>query len=225
MFISLVRTIILYGTIMAAVRIMGKRQISQLQTSELVVTLLISDLAAIPMQDSGQPLFSGMIPIFILVALEIFLSLLMLKNRHVRRAVCGKPVVVIENGRILQENMKELRMSVEDLFVQLRQKDVFAITDLSFAIVETNGSLSVIKKAEADFLRPVDMGLSPKDSGLEVVAVSDGALSESSMRLCGWDRARVESCLKKEKTALKDVFILTVNSLGDYNLIQKERLK
>lgn len=225
MFISLVRTVILYLTIIVAVRIMGKRQISQLQTSELVVTMLISDLAVIPMQDSGQPLFSGIIPIFVLIALEVFLSVLMLKNNRVRRLVCGKPVVIIQNGRILQENMKELRMSIEDLFEQLRQKDVFSLQDIAYAIVETNGTLSVIKRAEVDYLRPVDAGIRPKDDGLEVVVVSDGKLSAGSMQLCGRDAAWVREILQKEKTSLNEVFILTVNSSGDYTLIQKEHLK
>ena len=101
--------------IILAVRVMGKRQINQLQTSELVVTLLISDLAAIPMQDSGQPLFSGLIPILVLIALEVLVSVFMLKSSRFHRLVCGKPVVIIKDGRIIQENMQELRMSVEDL--------------------------------------------------------------------------------------------------------------
>ena len=225
MLISLVRTVILYITIIAAVRIMGKRQISQLQTSELVVTLLISDLAVIPMQDSGQPLFSGLIPIFILIALEVFLSLIMLKSNRIRRVICGKPVVIIQDGRILQENMKKLRMSIEDLFEQLRQKDVFSLRDVAFAIVETNGTLSVIKKAETDYLRPVDVGIKPREDGLEVVVVNDGQLSQSSMRLCGKNATWVHKILQKEKTPMHEVFILTVNSAGDYTLIPKENMK
>ena len=214
MFISLVRTIILYLAIILAVRIMGKRQISQLQTSELVVTMLISDLAVIPMQDSGQPLFSGIIPIFVLIALEVMLSFIMLKSGKVRRAICGKPVVIIQDGRLLQENMRELRMSVEDLFEQLRQKDVFALNDIAYAIVETNGMLSVVKKPEVDYLRPVDAGVRPEPDELEVVVVSDGRLSEGSLQLFGKDDAWVRKILKKENTPLKEVFILTVNNTG-----------
>lgn len=225
MFISFVRTVILYITIIAAVRIMGKRQISQLQTSELVVTMLISDLAVIPMQDSGQPLFSGLIPIFVLIALEVFLSVIMLKSSRIRRVVCGKPVVIVQDGRILQENMKELRMSIEDLFEQFRQKDVFSLRDVAYAIVETNGTLSVIKRAEVDYLRPVDAGVRPRDDGLEVVVISDGQLSENSLRLCGKNEVWVQKVLRKEKTPQREVFILTVNSAGDYTLIQKERVK
>lgn len=223
MFISLVRTIILYLTIIVAVRIMGKRQISQLQTSELVVNMLISDLAVIPMQDSGQPLFSGIIPIFILIALEVFLSVVMLKSGKLRRIICGKPVVVIQKGKIVQENLRELRMSIEDLFEQLRQKDVFSLRDIAYAIVETNGALSVVKKAEADYLRPSDAGIVPKDGGLEVVVVSDGRISGGSLQLCGKDTAWVQKTLQKEKTPLNEVFILTVNISGQYTLITKQK--
>ena len=222
MFISLVRTIILYLAIILAVRIMGKRQISQLQTSELVVTMLISDLAVIPMQDSGQPLFSGIIPIFVLIALEVMLSFIMLKSGKIRRAICGKPVVIIQDGRLLQENMRELRMSVEDLFEQLRQKDVFALNDIAYAIVETNGMLSVVKKPEVDYLRPVDAGVRPEPDELEVVVVSDGRLSEGSLQLFGKDDAWVRKILKKENTPLKEVFILTVNNTGNYTLVNKQ---
>lgn len=222
MSVSLVRTIILYVTIVFAVRIMGKRQISQLQTSELVVTLLISDLAVIPMQDSGQPLFSGIIPIFILIAFEVLVSVLMLKCSPLRRLICGKPVVIIQNGKVLQQNMRELRISIEDLFAQLRQKDVFSIEDVEFALVETNGTLSVIKKAQADYLKPADAGIKALDTGLEVVVISDGVLSDASLQLCGKDKAWVLKQLKKEKTVQKEVFIMTVNSNGDYVLIRKE---
>ena len=217
MFISFVRTIILYFTIILAVRVMGKRQINQLQTSELVVTLLISDLAVIPMQDSGQPLFSGLIPILVLIALVF-----MLKSSRFHRLVCGKPVVIIKDGRIIQENMQELRMSVEDLFEQLRQKDVFVLSDVTYAIVETNGTLSVVKKAAVDYLRPSDMGVKVKDEGLEVVVVSDGDLSVGSMHLCGKNEEWIYSILKSEAVPLPEVFILTVNTAGHYTLIRRD---
>lgn len=203
MFISFVRTIILYFMIILAVRVMGKRQINQLQTSELVVTLLISDLAAIPMQDSGQPLFSGLIPILVLIALEVLVSVFMLKSSRFHRLVCGKPVVIIKDGRIIQENMQELRMSVEDLFEQLRQKDIFVL-------------------AAVDYLRPSDMGVKVKDEGLEVVVVSDGDLSVGSMHLCGKNEEWIHSILKSEAVPLSEVFILTVNTAGHYTLIRRD---
>uniref|UniRef100_UPI003AB84F64 DUF421 domain-containing protein n=1 Tax=Hominenteromicrobium sp. TaxID=3073581 RepID=UPI003AB84F64 len=134
----------------------------------------------------------------------------------------GKPVVIIKDGRIIQENMQELRMSVEDLFEQLRQKDVFVLSDVTYAIVETNGTLSVVKKAAVDYLRPSDMGVKVKDEGLEVVVVSDGDLSVGSMHLCGKNEEWIHSILKSEAVPLPEVFILTVNTAGHYTLIRRD---
>lgn len=144
MTISLIRTLLLYAVILAAVRLMGKRQISELQTSELVVTLLVSDIAAIPMQDTGQPLLSGLLPIAILVFCEIVTSVLMLKSPRARRLICGRPIVVIDDGNILQSELRRLRMTTEDLCEELRQKDVFRLEDVAYAIIETNGRMSVV---------------------------------------------------------------------------------
>lgn len=222
MFISMIRTVILYTLIIIAVRLMGKRQISQLQTSELVVTMLISDLAVIPMQDSGQPLFSGIIPILVLIALEVFLSVLMLKNGHFRHMICGNPVIVVRDGEVQQHNMKELRMSIDELFEQLRQKDVFNLADVAYAIVETNGTLSVFKRADADYIRPPDAGITPKDGGPDFVLICDGRISASSLQLCGKDEKWLRTLLKKENTALPEVFILAANNAGEYVLVRKE---
>ena len=127
MLISIIRTIVLYAFVIFAIRIMGKRQISDMQPSELVATLIISNIASLPMQNTSQPFFSGVIPVVILVALEIITSAFMLKNSKFRRLVCGNPIVVIRDGVILQNQMRRLRLSNEDLFTQLRQQDVFNI--------------------------------------------------------------------------------------------------
>lgn len=148
MLISIIRTIVLYAFVIFAIRIMGKRQISDMQPSELVATLIISNIASLPMQNTSQPFFSGVIPVVILVALEIITSAFMLKNSKFRRLVCGNPIVVIRDGVILQNQMRRLRLSNEDLFTQLRQQDVFNIEDIQYCIVETNGSISVLKKPE-----------------------------------------------------------------------------
>ena len=148
MTISLIRTLLLYMIIILAVRLMGKRQISDLQTSELVVTFLISNIASIPMQNSSIPLFAGLIPIIVLVVCEIVLSNIMLKSCKFRKFICGSPVVIIDHGKIDQKVMKDLRMTTEDLFEQLRQLDVFSLQDIDFAIIETNGQMSIMKKPE-----------------------------------------------------------------------------
>ncbi len=221
MLISFLRALILYIVIIVAVRLMGKRQISELQTSELVVTLLISDIAAVPMQDTGQPLTSGFIPIAALVLCEIVVSVWMLKSRKFRRLICGKPIVVINNGAIDQQEMKLLRMTTEDLFEQLRQKNVFSIQDVAYAIVETNGTLSVIKKPGKNSPNADDMGLMVPDTGIETVVVTDGEISESGAALCGKSRAWVEGVLRGKNLKTEQVFLMTANTAGEFVIIKK----
>lgn len=211
----------LYTFIILAIRIMGKRQISELQTSELVVTLLISDIAAIPMQDAAQPLVSGIVPIAVLVIAEITVSALMLKHSGFRKAVCGSPLVLINNGKVDQKQMRKLRMSIEDLFEQLRQKDVFSIHDVAYAIMETNGKISVIKKPEKETATAELLHLKPQNNGIETVVISDGVLSDFSLKLCEKDANWVQKILKKEQYEMKDVFIMTANRSGNYKIIEK----
>ena len=125
MLISIIRTILLYAFVILAVRLMGKRQMSDMQPSELVITMIVSDIASIPMQNTSHPLLSGVIPVAILVALEITASIIMMKWSGFRSLVCGKPVIVIKDGRILQSAMKKLRLTTEDLSVRLRQQGIF----------------------------------------------------------------------------------------------------
>ena len=202
MIISVIRTILLYIVIILAIRIMGKRQIGELQTSELVVTLLISDIAAIPMQNTEQSLLSGIVPILILIVCEIIISFLMLKRAGFRRIICGKPIVIISDGKINQSEMHRLRMSTEDLSEELRQQGIFNIEDVGFAIVETNGKLSVLKKPEKDIPTAEELGIKTNDKGLEVVVISDGEISKYSLKICGLNRDWLFDILKKENTEL-----------------------
>lgn len=222
MIISLIRTLIIYIIIIFAVRIMGKRQISELQTTELVVTLLISDLAVIPMQDSGQPLSSGLIPIFVLVACEIIASVLMLKSGKFRSLVCGKPVIIIRDGKILQDQMRELRITLEDLFEQLRQKDIFSINEVRYAIVETNGMLSVFKKSEYENVTRSDLSLNiPQE--LEVVIINDGEISPASMKIIGMSNERLLDILSAEHTEYNEIFLMTATVNGCCKIVRKDR--
>lgn len=223
MIISVIRTILLYIVIILAIRIMGKRQIGELQTSELVVTLLISDIAAIPMQNTEQSLLSGIVPILILIVCEIIISLLMLKRAGFRRIICGKPIVIISDGKINQSEMHQLRMSTEDLSEELRQQGIFIIEDVGFAIVETNGKLSVLKKPEKDIPTAEELGIKTNDKGLEVVVISDGEISKYSLKICGLNKDWLFDILKKENTELNDVFLMIANGQGEYKIIEKER--
>ena len=149
MITTIIRTVLIYIFVSVAVRLMGKRQVADMQTSELVTTLIISEVASLPMQNIDQPLLSGFVPILLLVAIEIFVSIVMMKSRKIRGVVVGHPIVVIKDGTILKEELKALRISYEDLYSLLRQLEAFDIQNIRYAIVEPNGSLSVMNKEES----------------------------------------------------------------------------
>lgn len=223
MIISIIRTLILYVFVIFAVRVMGKRQISDLQPTELVITLIISDIASIPMENSSQPLLSGVVPVLILVACEIFASLIMMKNSKFRKIICGSPVMVIEDGKILQEAMRKLRMTTEDLCIQLRQEDVFSLEDVEYCIVETNGKISVLQKPEKRTPNAQELGVTIEDTGIDAVVISDGVYLDNSMKLCGFTRKKIDNILTENNVKLDEVFIMTGNKTGQYNIIRMDK--
>ena len=222
MLIAIVRTLILYIFIIAALRLMGKRQISDMQPSELVVTLVVSDIASLPMQNTSQPLLSGMIPVMVLVGLEILTSVLMMKSRTVRKLVCGNPVVVIEDGKLLQKQMKRLRMTNSDLLEQLRQQNVFSLNDVQYCIVETNGALSVLEKPEKRLPNAEEAGVVIPDKKLETVVISDGKLLRESLALCQSSEKHIRKILASDQIAIESVFLMTMDGSGAYRIIRKE---
>ncbi|MBQ3970007.1 MAG: DUF421 domain-containing protein [Clostridia bacterium] len=221
MFISIIRTAILYSLIIIAVRFMGKRQIGDLQTTELVVTMLLSDIASLSVENASKPLLSGLLPMTVLVVCEVFLSGAMLKNSFLRKTICGRPIIVINDGEIQQKELKRLRMSVDDLSESLRQQDVFSFDDVLFGIVETNGKLSVMKKPEKENPTNEDLKIKTENKGIETVIISDGEFSRLSMQLCDVDEKFVKKILAKEKIDQKDVFIMTLNMKKEYNIIKR----
>ena len=212
MAVILLRTVLMYGVILLAVRLMGKRQVSQLQNSELVVTLLLSELAVLPIQEEEKSLWVGLAPMAALVACELLVSVLMLKSGRFRQLVCGSPTVVIERGQVLQKAMRRLRLTTEDLF---------DLEDVAWAIVETNGMLSVIRRPEEEPVTPKELGLSPASQGLEVVVISDGELSLRSLGLCGKDQAWVRRRLQERGLGQEQVFLMTVRTDGKWRVIEK----
>ena len=222
MTISFIRTLLLYILLFGAVRLMGKRQISEMQTSELVVTLLISDIAAIPMQDTGQPLVSGILPIGVLILCEIAVSYLMIKLPRFRRIICGKPIVVINDGTLDQKALRKLRMSTEDLSEQLREKDVFSLEDVAYALVETDGKLSVVKKPDKNTVTAGMLAIAVPDTGIETVVISDGEISHFSLKLIRKSPAWLEGILRGKNIQQQDIFLMTADTAGNFHIIRKE---
>ena len=222
MIITIIRTVLLYASVIVAVRIMGKRQIGDMQPSELVITLIIADIASLPMEDVSRPMLSGIIPTLVLVSCEIIISVIMMKNGRFRKIVCGSPVMIIEDGKLLQDKMKSLRITVEDLCIQLRQLGVFSLEDVQYCIAETNGKLSVLQKPNKRNPAAEDFGINIEDNGIEVVVICDGRFLDNSIRLCNTNVKKLNKILLKNKTTVEDVFIMTFDRAGNYNIIKKE---
>ena len=206
------RTVLFYGVLILVVRLMGKRQIGQMEPSEFVVTMLVANLAAIPLEELDLPLHTGLLPIGVVLALEFILSWASLKSMKIRKFLCGKPVILIENGNILQKNLREVRISLDELTAMLRLKDVLDIRQVRYAILETNGNLSV-------FLCPQE-----KEGSLPVTLVSDGVLLEENLNLVGKDRAWTEKVLHGKGATVKDTYLLTVDGKGKIVFYKKEQL-
>ena len=177
------------------------------------------------MQNTSQPLLSGFVPILILVLCEIVLSVVMMKKAKFRRFICGKPQIVINDGKIDQAQMKRLRISTEDLCEQLRQLDCFNIEDIAYAIVETNGKMSILRKPEKDTPTLSDLKIKKQDKGIEAVVISDGERSDYSMKLCGVDNAWLSKTLEQNKVEQQNVFLMTANKKKEYQIILKEKKK
>lgn len=221
MVISVIRTTLMYIFVIFAIRIMGKRQLSDMQTSELVVTMIIADIASIPMQNTSQPLLSGIVPVLILISGEIFISVLMMKIPVLRNLICGKPEIIIENGKLKQTMLRRLRLTTEDLSVLLRQQGVFSIEDVQFCIIETNGQISVLLKPEKRTPSMEDLRLPARDTGIEAVIISDGELLTRSMALCDIDEIWINKTLAQENMRVEEVMLMTANRLKEYNIIRK----
>ena len=225
MIITAIRTVIIYIFIIAAIRIMGKRQLGELQPAELVVTLLISDLAAVPMQESGMPLLDGVIPILVLVAMELLFSGLVLKVPFFYRLISGRPMVVIDNGKLDQQALKRMRVTIGDLVESLREQNVFDIEQIQYAIAETNGKISVLLKPEYRQPSCCDLNAVPPDTGVSMIVVDDGRVSEWALSLCGLDRQWLEKTLKSQHCRIEDVFLMMADRSKKYTLIRKEQFQ
>ena len=225
MLTSFFRTVILLIIIVIAVRIMGKRQIGQLQPAELVVTILLSEIAATPMQDNDIPMLNSVVAILVLVALEIIMSALSLKSIKIRGVLQGNSVILIKDGEIQQNQMKRLRFTLDDLLEALRQKDVFDVSDVQYSIAETDGSLSVLLKPGKRTVTAEDMKLDVSDTGLPCVTVMDGSIIRSEFSSELMDDEKMEKIIRKAGIDVKDIFLMTVDRRGKTTIVKKEGKK
>ena len=222
MLISYLRTILLYLVLLACVRFMGKRQIGQMEASEFVVAMLVADLAAIPMQDVAIPIYTGLVPILTILGAELILSWLCLRSIRLRKLLCGKPVILIENGRILQQNLLRTRVSIDEMMGHLREKDILDVRTVQYAILETNGNLSVFPYPAEVAPSAKDLSIHPKDRFLPVTIVSDGCLLDDNLRLSGRDETWLRKTLGDYRATVAGTWLLTVDKTGSVFWLGKD---
>lgn len=222
MLVTLSRALILYVLIIICMRIMGKRQLGELQPTELVITILLSEIAAIPMQDNALPLGNSIVAVLLLVALEIFNSVIVLKSSKCRSLLQGNSLVVIRDGVIDQKQLKRLRFTVDDLLDQLRQKDVFDICDVRYAIIETNGQLSVMLKPEKETVTAEMAELTNKSKALLYMVINDGKFLKRSFTECDMNEEKLYGILKKEGIGIDEILFMLADKEGNYTIVKRD---
>ena len=225
MILSYFRTIVLYLVLILCVRLMGKRQIGEMEPTEFVVTLLLANLAAIPMQDGAIPLYSGLVPILTVLGSELVLSGLIMSSVVLRKLLCGKPVILIDNGKLVQENLRRTRVTLDELTGHLREKDVLDIRTVQYAILETDGNLSVFPYPKDRPASAKDAGIHPKQQFLPVTIIEDGYLSRDNLKRAGKDEKWLERVLKDNCAAAQDTLLLTVDAADKVVWLGKEYRK
>ena len=215
MIIGIIRTIILYILVMLGIRLLGKRQVGQLEPSELVLALLIADIAAVPMQEYGTPMAAGVVPIITLLCLAMIVSVLNVKSVRFRDLMCGTPSVIIRDGKLNEKEMGKNRYTLDELSEQLRQHAVTDLTQVQYAILETSGQLSVLLKAEEQPVTAKQMSVQKNEPGLPVTIIEDGKIMGENLRQRGLDRNWLEQVLAQYKVShAQEIFLLTVNELN-----------
>ena len=210
----LIRTGILYSLLLLTIRLLGKRQIGEMEPSEFVVSMLLANLATIPMENTEMSVFHGIFPIALVFGAERIIAYFSLKSIRVRRFFCGKPVILIENGKILARNLRRTRVTLDELTMHLREKDIFDLSTVKFAILETNGQLSTLLYAKDSPPNARDLLVKVPENQLPVTVISDGMIMEENLPLTGKDKAWIHKQLQEHSCTLEQTLLLTVDPSG-----------
>ena len=223
MVIAVARTVILYLIIIVGFRLLGKHQVSELEPAEFVLTLIIADIASVPMQDFGIPLLTGIVPIITLLCLSMILSVLTMKSLKLRALLAGTPSILIRDGALDQKEMRRNRMTLDEVMEELRLQGYTDLAAIKYAILETNGQLSVLPYAAEKPPAAKDLNVTVDDAGLPVVLINDGRLLSANLKQRGlnegWLRKRLE---EQGVHSIREVFLLTVDGQNQTYFIRKE---
>ena len=223
MLLNFVRTIFLYIVVLIVMRFMGKREIGQLQPFELAISIMIADLATIPMAETGIPITNGIIPILGLLVMHLLISVLNLKSMKAREIICGKPSILIFRGKIQEKNLKKERFTINELEERLRGVNIFDIGDVEYAILETSGQISVIQKPHRRNTIPEDFGIEPPYEGISYDLVVDGKVMEENLRKLGKNEKWLLNQLKPYNITPKEALVVTIDGRGNFFCQAKDK--
>ena len=224
MFILLIRTVIIYIFLLFTMRLMGKRQLGELEISELVSTLLLSDIAALPITNPEIPLAYALVPILTITAFEVGSSLLLTKRPRLKDLLSTRPSVVIKKGMIDHSELLKNRISIDELISELRQKNVTDISEVDYAIIEQNGKMTVVSKAEYEHPTRKDLGLDTKSRGICHIIISDGVVNRYGLQLVQKDQRWLEKTLKKKGIEQKDIYLMTLDDCDNVQIIRRDQV-
>ncbi len=218
----LIRTLIIYASLVATMRFMGKRQLGELEISDLVTTLLLSEIASLPITNIDIPLSHAILPILTLTSIEVLLSGALLKIPALKRVFSPRPAILIYNGKPDRAAMRSVRISSEELLSQLRQKDVTDPHDVAYAILEPNGQISVVLRASARQATTREMGITPAEAGMMHLIISDGAINRRNLELAGQDERWLSEILKAHRLTVSEIFLLMADDSGKVRIFPRE---
>lgn len=223
MIVTFIRVSILYILVLIIMRLMGKRELGQMQPFELVIAIMIADLASIPMSDTGIPIFNGIIPILALLLFQLIISFINMKSINLRKIICGKPQILIYRGKIDEQALKKEKITINELQERLRQKDIYTLGDVEYAILETSGEISVIQKPEKRNVKPEDFNINPEYEGIPYDLIIDGKIMYKNLKLIGKDEEWLKKELKKFKLMPEEALVVTVDGKEQIFCQAKER--
>lgn len=222
MTVNFIRAFIIYIFVIIAVRLMGKRQVGELKPHELVITILLSAIAVIPLEENSMPLANCLVPILLFISLEIITSVISMKSLWFRNLLQGRPIFIIRRGKLDQKKLKEMRFTVDDVVDALRQKDIFDLSEVEDAIIETNGSISVLPKAKYKPLTPDDMNIDVAEKGVPITVVMDGKPVNEYFNEYKIKDSEIQLILKSQDRDVEKIMLLTVDDNGNTFLIDRE---
>ena len=223
MTVNLIRAFIIYIFVIIAVRLMGKRQVGELKPHELVITILLSAIAVIPLEENSMPLANCLVPILLFISMEIIMSVISMKSLKFRNLLQGRPIFIIRQGKLDQKKLREMRFTIDDVVDALRQKDIFDLNEVEDAIIETNGSISVLPKAQYKPLTPDDINLSVTEKGMPITIVMDGKPVSEYFNEYKIKNSEIELVLQTVNSDVKKIMLLTIDDNGNTYLIKKEK--